>query len=240
MSRYDILEEVEKFNLFHDRSGRFASANGAGASAPQRNYQDLTHEDAKALAKEMGQNVSDEDRRQIESHNSLTGGYLGTFNAFVINGKLRSGGDLNEDDQKTVDAMDRNMRKSTRDVNLTRKVDGGYMKALGLSDYDPKTGMTKEEMDKLVGKVTVDKGYTSTSFNMRDNVMKRKDITMNIKAPKGTKMMVSPKQDYDGNIAEAEIILGRNTALKITGVRETGISGSGNHKYEIDCEVISI
>ena len=256
MGRYDIIEEVRKhaseartfeeilkFNENHDRLGRFASSSGSAAGvAGAGKYQKLTHADAIAMAKEMGQDqMSNEDVNQMTDRVS---GYFGTRNSFTINEDLRESAENGWDDPilddmsyATVEALDRNMRPSTRDIQLARMTGDWFLESLGIDvdpyDYDEK-GL--EEMQKAVGKVFSNGGYSSTSFDIEKNVFKRRPVQLNINAPKGTKMLVSPDQ-YDGEVSEAEILLARGTAMKVTGIRPKYRNGSA-YGIEVDCEVL--
>lgn len=254
MSRYDTIEEVRKhaseaktfdeilkFNENHDRLGRFTSSGGGGAASAGK-YQKLTHADAIAMAKEMGQDqMSNADVNQMTDR---VAGYFGTRNSFTINEDLRESAENGWDDPvlddwsyETVEALDRNMRPSTRNIQLARMTGDWFLESLGIDadpyDYDEK-GL--EEMQKAVGKVFSNGGYSSTSFDMEKNVFKSRPVKLNINAPKGTKMLVSPER-YGDEIAEAEILLARGTAMKVTGIRPKYRNGSA-YGIEVDCEVL--
>lgn len=256
MTRYDTIDEVRKhsseartfyeilkYNENHDSLGRFSSSSGAAAgTSAGGKYQKLTHADALAMAKEMGQDkMSNEDVNQMLDRRN---GYFGTPNSFTINEDLREAAEkgwdepvLDDGSYDTVEALDRNMKPSTRDVQLVRMMGDSIMQSLGI-DVDPRHFDEKglEEMQKAVGKIYTNGGYTSTSFDLAENAFKGKPVQMNINAPKGTKMLVSPDV-YDGEISEAEILLSRGTAMKITGVRQRYRAGRP-YGIEIDCEVL--
>lgn len=197
-------------------------------STKPQNFKKLTNDDAKDMAKKMGQDpsqIGDEDVKQMNSHNWK--GYFGTGNSFEINKNLRDGKKLSDDDKKTVEALDRNMKPSTESVKLNRMVDNSFFDSLGIDESN---------YQAAEGKVYANKGYSSTSYDMKANVFKSRNVQLNINAPKGTKMLVSTRRDWDGNPDEAEILLARNTAMKITGIKKVG-SGWGT-SYEVDCEVI--
>ncbi len=258
MTRYDTIEEVRKhsseartfyeilkYNENHDSLGRFSSSPGAAAgTSAGGKYQKLSHADATAMAGEMGQN--DIPKEEVDRMLDRSEGYFGTPNSFTINEKLRMNDPkrdelaYSEEELKTIDTLDKNMKPSTRDVQLHRMIGDSFLDAMGISDdisaqdYD-EDGL--KEMQKAVGKVYTNAGYTSTSFDMADNAFKHKKVQLNINAPKGTKMLVSPDRWYDGEIAEAEILLARGSAMKITAIRPRMWHGriSG---IEVDCEVI--
>lgn len=258
MTRYDTIDEVRKhsseartfeeilkFNENHDSLGRFSSSPGgaAGATAGGK-YQKLTHADAIAMAGEMGQDKipTAEVNQMLDRGN----GYFGTPNSFQINEDLREAAEkgwdepvLDDGSYETVEILDKNMKPSTRDVQLVRMLGDSFLKSMGISDdistrdYDA-DGL--KEMQKAVGKVYTNGGYTSTSFDIDSNVFRGKTVQMNIRAPKGTKMLVSP-DIYDGEIAEAEILLARGSAMKITAIRPRFVHG-WLHGIEVDCEVL--
>ena len=256
MGRYDILQEVtgkgriRKFNPNHDNLGRFSSAGGGGG------YQKLSHADAITMAHEMGQDkMSAEDVNQMLDRDH---GYFGTGNSFIINEDLRDSaqprsdlmraifGDepIMTDDEslKTVDALDRNMKPSTRDVQLIRMIGDSFFDSMGINKGALYEGEEKgtEEMQKMVGKVYTNAGYTSTSFNVDDNVFISREVQLNINAPKGTQMLVSPARRY-GEVREAEILLARGSTMKITAIRpiyKTEYGTTYLKKLEVDCEVL--
>lgn len=257
MARYDTIDEVRKhasegktfyeilkFNENHDSLGRFASSSGgaSGVSAGGK-YQNLSHADAIAMAGEMGQN--DIPKEEVDRMLDRGEGYFGTPNSFTINDKLRTNDPkrnelaFSEEELKTIDTLDKNMKPSTRDVQLHRMIGDSFLDAMGISDdisaqnYD-EDGL--KEMQKAVGKVYTNAGYSSTSYDMSENAFKHKKVQLNINAPKGTKMLVSPDRWHD-EVSEAEILLARGTAMKITAIRPRMWHGRING-IEVDCEVL--
>lgn len=202
-------------------------ASGGSSSQKPKEYQKLTQEDAKELAKEMGQdNIDQAEVDQMISHGGGEGGYFSTPNSWDINEVLREGWDpydeeqsnaFTDDDLTTIKTLDKNMKPSTRDIEIYRKIGNSFYDKFGISlDNDS----IEEIQEKTLGKIYDNKGYTSTSFDMKENVFKYYPVQLNIKAPKGTPMLVSPDRDsWDGTIDEAEILLARNTAMKITGIK---------------------
>lgn len=255
MTRYDTIDEIRKhdseartfyeilkFNENHDSLGRFSSSGGGGAAEAGGTYAKLTHEDAIAMAGEMGQN--DIPTAEVNQMTDRKDGYFGTPNSFTINEDLREAAEkgwdepvLDDGSYETVEVLDKNMKPSTRDVQLARMIGDSFLESLGIDvdplDYDEK-GM--EEMQKAIGKVYTNAGYTSTSFDMESNVFKHKPVQLNINAPKGTKMLVSPDR-WQGEVEEAEILLARGTAMKITAIRPRYWHGQ-LHGIEVDCEVL--
>ena len=255
MTRYDTIDEVRKhaseartfyeilkYNENHDSLGRFSSSSGgaAGVSAGGK-YQKLSHEDAVAMAGEMGQN--DIPREEVDRMLDRGEGYFRTPNSFTINEKLRINDPaknelaFSDEELKTIETLDKNMKPSTRDVQLGRMIGDSFLESFGI-DVDPMDFDEKglEEMQKAVGKVYVNDGYTSTSFDMSENAFKHKLVQLNINAPKGTKMLVSPDR-WQGEVSEAEILLKRGTAMKITAIRPRYKHGRP-YGIEVDCEVL--
>lgn len=202
------------------------ASGGSGGSQKPKEYQKLTQEDAQAMAKEMGQdNIDQYEVDHMVSNSGGDYGYFSTPNSWDINEVLREGWDpydktqadaFRDEDITTIKTLDKNMKPSTRDIELYRKVGNSFYDKFGISlDNDS----IEEIQEKAVGKIYDNKGYTSTSFDMKENVFKGYPVTLNIKAPKGTPMLVSPDRDFDGDIDEAEILLARNTAMKITGIK---------------------
>ena len=187
----------------------------------------------KEMQKEMGVTYSREDIKQMNSHGG--GGYFGTGNSFHLNEKLRQGAkleDLSPDDRKTCEVLDKNMKPITRDIQLKRMVGGsGFFEKFGINPNNP----DESELQKAVGKVYDNKGYSSTSFDIKQNVFKSRNVRLNIDAPKGTKAVIRPGQ------SEAEILLPRNTGMKVKGIRKTrekNAWGDWKTVYDVDVEVI--
>lgn len=191
-------------------------------SAPKE-FKTPTRSEVNDMAEEMGQT---RDQMSTEDYNTMTGwsGYFQTGNSFDLNEKLRNGKPLSDKNKKVVDALDRNMKPSTKDIQVNRMVGESFLRdQLGIhSDAD---------LQKAVGKVTVCKAYSSTSYDMSENVFSSRNVSLKINAPKGTKMLISPTGE------EAEILLGRNTAMKINGIK-TSTNGWGQKTYTIDVHVI--
>lgn len=242
---YDEIEEVTvaktfseilKFNQNHDSLGRFSSAEGGSAS---RSFSEIDTDGALKMAREMGQDpeqIDPDDREKMR-------GYFGTPKSWALNKSLREqaaeGNPPLDVYRETVDALDRNMQPSSRDIKLIRKTDENTIRALGLSSYDSYTGAPQEELSKLVGKVFENSGYSSTSYDMHQSCFSDRPITLAINAPKGTKMLIRPDRWNGGIVPEAEVLLARGTAMKITGVTVDGKGPYGDQIITIECEVLA-
>jgi hypothetical protein len=225
--------------------GSGGSAASGGSSKP-KHYKKLTNDEALAMAKEMGQ---EPDQISEEDYDAMTGGhggsgYFQTCNSFDINRTLRDEGigGLTIADYETVRALDRNMKPSTRDVQLDRGVGTSFFDYFGIDVdvWDISEGDVERLKEAATGKIYENAGFTSTSFDPNKNVFKGSTVKLNIKAPKGTPMLVSPTRGgwpEADQIEEAEILLARGTAMKITKVKTTHDKW-GEVKVEVDCEVL--
>lgn len=216
------------------------AAGGEKAPEEKAEYKEVTKDDVAAMAKKMGQDsISQEDIDQMEAHGNFQnrGGYFGTGHSFDMNKKLRADqslDDFNDDDRKTIETLDRNMKPCPDNIKLHRTMGTSVLEQLGLDKAEALNG-NDAELQKAVGKVFQSGGFTSTSYDMKENVFQGRQVKLNINAPKGTKMLVRP------NGEEAEILLARNTAMHITGISTktvTGVMGNKKQQIQVDCEVI--
>ena len=204
-------------------------------SAPKE-FKAPTSSEVKEMAKEMGNSRNDISQ---EDFDTMTGwdGYFQTSHSFHLNEKLRKAKDgdlshLSEADRKLVDTLDKNMKPCTRDIKVTRMVGDSFLREqLGLK-LDLDGNVDEKSLKNAAGKVTVCKAYSSTSYDIGDNVFTSRNVKLNINAPKGSKMLVSPTGK------EAEILLARNTALHVKGIRKTGTTSWGEPQYEVDVEIV--
>lgn len=227
---------------------RELAAMGAGGGEKQKDeapkkYKKISQKEALEMAKEMGQDdiyKTDPDAGELD-------GYFQTGASFSLNRALREGinpmtgvHDLSEQQRNTIEVMDRNMKPASRDIKVTRFMselpDGMNIKFVDL--FDETAHPIQSQLDSLVGKVPVNKGYTSTSFDEKYNVFKGNPVKMNINVPKGAPMLISPKRTLStGDIAEAEIALARGTAMKITGAK-TVLDKWGSYQIILECDVL--
>ena len=210
--------DVLKSNPNHDRLGRFASAgSGSAPGASERSFKKPTEEDVKRLQAEMG---------PVD----LSGAnYFGTTGFRAVNEALRNNNPLDEKSQKTVDVLDKNMKPSPTDLSLDRFMFGGMFEALGLNAKVIESG-DEAEASKAVGKILDNKGYTSTTYDAEQipfPVLPGKTILMHINVPKGTNLLIRP------DLKEAEILLARDTSVKINGVKKGSLG-----EWEVNCEVV--
>ena len=162
-----------------------------------------------------------------------------TPNSFRINEKLRNNPgakieDLFKDpfDLRTVRDLDSAINKNTLNQNvlLTRNVGLDYlMSTLNLSPNDiqdiyNQIGntnsyelMLKTLNDRFKNKKVIEDAFLSTSCNSSLNVFSNNPVRLEIKAPKGTKALVTK------NFMESEVILGRGTKYTIESVERFAI-----------------
>ena len=181
----------------------------------------------------VSQNVTDAEWQGIN------GGYVRTPNSFRINEKLRNnpGAKIEElfkdpFDLRIVRDLDSAIDKNTLDRNvlLTRNVGLDYLTStLELSPNDilniyNQIGNTnsyesilKILNDKFVNEKVIERSFLSTSGNSSLNVFSNKPVRLEIKAPKGTKALVTK------NFMESEVILGRGTKYTIESVERFAI-----------------
>lgn len=181
----------------------------------------------------VSQNVTDAEWQGIN------GGYVRTPNSFRINEKLRNNPgakieDLFKDpfDLRTVRDLDSAINKNTLNQNvlLTRNVGLDYlMSTLNLSPNDiqdiyNQIGntnsyelMLKTLNDRFKNKKVIEDAFLSTSCNSSLNVFSNNPVRLEIKAPKGTKALVTK------NFMESEVILGRGTKYTIESVERFAI-----------------
>lgn len=240
---------IEKFNPYHGKDGRFSSANGAtsftyapgkskahdlaiqrekerqatdGGSA--RSCKSIGAEDAAKMRKSMGQDLDphlDDDAKMLKDKNA---GYFGTKNSFTINQKIRRGEELTEDEQKTVDTIDRLMTPLPEGIKVTRMATSAFMERLAAKEYGDLATCAPRDEDRcfeslktaLVGGKVTEASYMSTSYDAGKNNFKTREVKMEINVPKGTKALFSPTDD------EAEILLAKNTSYRIDNIINRG------------------
>jgi len=226
-------------------SGGSGSAGAADSKKPaaetKHSYKKISQQEALDMAKEMGQDkidITDPDAGELN-------GYFQTGASFSLNKALRKGinpmtgvHDLSEQQRNTVEVMDRNMKPASRDIKVTRMMaelpEGMHLEFGDL--FDETAHPIPSQLDALVGKVPVNKGYTSTSFDEKYNLFQGYPVKLNINVPKGTPMLISPKRSPTGEVAEAEIALARGTAMKITGAK--AVLDGGAYRIELECDVL--
>lgn len=178
------------------RGGKYGSSKG-GKSIVKNHYTFITDEDKALMCPPPLQNA-----------------YFQSGNSWDMNSKLRNGEMLSESQQKTADAMDRNMRALDDDIHVSRYAGDSYIKALGITDSDwyndviDKRDLSK--LNNLIGGIVQEKGFVSTSYGSNEvSLFRSRPIRLEINAKKGTKALFSPTG------RESEMVLARGTKYKI-------------------------
>jgi hypothetical protein len=146
-----------------------------------------------------------------------------------------------------------NLSSIPQDVILHRYIQReSIKKMMGLSDDELKS-MLKGDLDAIVGKEYVEKGFSSTSVTELDNgVFSFRGVHLEIFAPKGTKGIYTEpfhttQPSWDGKTIpqqisnENELVLQRNTKFRVREVIEEGIDVFEQDKktYRVKVEIIN-
>ncbi len=222
---------LDKTNSFNDFKDKYLKA----AEEDYRIFKELTLDEFK----KMKHTISKDERKIIYGKGHFSG-YINSSNARKINGILREGGELPSDWQKIADTLQNIITKNalSDDIIVTRYVTDDTLEALtgvkmpvatlrtNVDDYWKAIDDIPNQIEK--GHIYTEKGFLSTSGVADKNVMTQKGIRLEIKALKGTNCYVTT------NNKESEIIFGRNTTLKITGVRIED-NRTANRKVVLEC-----
>lgn len=127
---------------------------------------------------------------------------------------------LNPTEKFIDDNIQAGMHSIGKDSNLVRYCHDEILRTAGISDY---TKMSDAQLQSaLVGKTFKTTSYMSTSYDGSKNPFNPsaiggggREVVMNIKAGKDTKMVFGAK-------SQAEIVLNKGTNFKITGVHYDG------------------
>lgn len=161
---------------------------------------------------------------QVMNYLESEGVDLQTANLSAINsqyGLRLSSGDL-ASMQYTSSYMDRAVHPLGRDTMLQRGAhDDMLRQAFGINDYSK---MSQAQLQSsLVGKTFKNTSYMSTSYDVTKNpflssssgVSGGREVVFNIKAGKNTKVLFGAR-------SQSEIVIGKGTDFKITGVSFSG------------------
>jgi len=148
-----------------------------------------------------------------------------TSNYLQINGHLRGGKKISEENQEAIKNIDKALSKATvpRDVTVYRGIEVETLSDLLGSDQPGWVGQTIE-----------DKAYISTTVNKKRTFP---GVSMEIRVPKGS------KGGYLGNLPggvhnnEQELLLGRGQKLLIKKVESGGLFGNQGIK-KIIAEIV--
>lgn len=194
---------------------------GMGAVASNIVYGTFDDNDAQKLRDDMEDvydpDVTDAIKLYISDSNPNGDGFSHSQN---LNYKLDNGMPLNPTEKFIDDNIQAGMHSIGKDSNLVRYCHDDILKSAGIKDY---TKMSDAQLQSaLVGKTFKTTSYMSTSYDGSKNPFNPtavggggREVVMNIKAGKGTKMVFGAKK-------QAEIVLNKGTDFKITGIHYDG------------------
>lgn len=155
-----------------------------------------------------------------------------------MNYKLDTGQRLTAKEQRMLDGMEQMQSPLAHDTVLHRGAHQNVLEALGVKNYDR---MSQTQLQKaLVGREWTTKSLSSTSYDKKKSpflsgpLAGGREVVMKINAAKGTMATrVNPSQ--------AEVVIGRNTNWRVTGVKYTGATayprGTGKRLPVVELEI---
>ena len=203
------------------QSNTSITMTGTGATASNNVYGTFDDNDAQKLRDDMEDvydpDVTDAIKLYISDSNPNGDGFSHSQN---LNYKLDNGIALNPTEKFIDDNMQAGMHSIGKDSNLVRYCHDDILISAGINDY---TKMSEAQLQSaLVGKTIVTASYLSTSYDGKKNPFNPsasggggREVVMNIKAGKDTKMVFGAKK-------QAEIVLNKGTNFKITGIHYDG------------------
>ena len=206
-------------SISQSHSGIQMTGSGGGASGVS--YGTFTDADAQKLRDDMEDmydpDVTDAIKLYISDSNPNGDGFSHSQN---LNYKLDNGIPLNPTEKFINDNIQAGMHSIGKDSNLVRYCHDDILKSAGISDY---TKMSDAQLQgALVGKTFKTTSYMSTSYDGSKNPFNPsasggggREVVMNIKAGKDTKMVFGAKK-------QAEIVLNQGTNMRITGIHYDG------------------
>lgn len=238
----DKIEHVEKFNPYHGKDGRFASADNH-ASFTYAPGKSKAHDNAIAREKERQAEAKKERKSGLELHNALFDSHTKIYN------------DLSDDEKKAIKRYmssagitDKYAKKDLLDGALNKaELNTDAILTRGVRDMPTTIAEAKKMIGHEIG-TTVEGKPISTSVKTTQNWG---TSTLSIKADKGTKGMyvevarqskkaqqAQAQAAKQGTVAgEAEFLLPSTTKLKVTGVRMGSFNGKDKIIY--DTEIVS-
>lgn len=194
---------------------------GMGATSSNVVYGTFDDNDAQKLRDDMEDmydpDVTDAIKLYISDSNPNGDGFSHSQN---LNYKLDNGIPLNPTEQFIDDNIQAGMHSIGKDSNLVRYCHDDILRAAGISDY---TKMSDAQLQSaLVGKTFTTTSYMSTSYDGKKNPFNPsaiggggREVVMNVKAGKDTKMVFGAKK-------QAEIVLNKGTNMRIVGIHYDG------------------
>ena len=212
-----------------------------------RDLQDSAYDASTTAAVKMYISNTDFDKQQhslsqVMNYLESEGVDLATANLAAINkqfGLRLSAGDL-ASMQYTSAYMGRAVHPLGQDTILQRGAHDDLLRqAFGIKDYSK---MSQAQLQSaLVGKTFKNTSYMSTSYDMKKNpflssssgVSGGREVVYNIKAGKNTSVLFGAK-------SQSEVIIGKGTDFKITGVRYSGKTATprgGSYKPQLIIDI---
>lgn len=198
-----------------------AIMTGSGAVTSNKTYGIFDDNDAQQLRDDMEDmydpDVTDAIKLYISDSNPNGDGFSHSQN---LNYKLDNGIPLNPTEKFIDDNIQAGMHSIGKDSTLVRYCHDDILQTAGVKDY---TKMSDSQLQSaLVGKNFTTTSYMSTSYDGSKNPFNPsasggggREVVMNIKASKDTKMVFGAK-------SQAEIVLNKGTNFKITGIKYDG------------------
>lgn len=255
--------QILKFNPYHDRHGRFASANSY-ATFTYIPGKSKAHDLAIAREKERHASIGDRDKKETHyrklnteeefdefaSHYQKFEGELtakekrviGRYQteSFAFNQKLR-GADPADYDEEVFGKQATKQEYRTLDAALEKStIHENITVYRAIADTE-----ALGDLSVIRGKIITDNGYASTSLNRKAAEMYGNGIICKINIPKGSKgAYISGIKDDLGNDFKSnrEILLPRNSAYRISSVKEINSSKRSlfqEKHYEVEMDYVS-
>jgi hypothetical protein len=221
-------EHVEKYNQNHDARGRFASGSG-GAAGGSATSPAMGEDDDPGFPDTVKPSNWEEGTVTLEEKHAVQT-YVGADYAF-INSYLRYPDTGNPEDMEMYNRFAKHVESA---IQKQPALKGEEIVYRGLR-------LNKEQKAQMLqpGATVIDKGFMSTSIS-RETAQSFGDTVLTIRVPKGQKALkVWDVVDTVTTRTEREILLPRNTMLKITRVREekSGFLGM-NKKTYVEARVV--
>lgn len=198
-----------------------AVMTGSGATASNITYSAFDDNDAQKLRDDMEDfydpDVTDAIKLYISDSDPNGDDFSHSQN---LNYKLDNGMALNPTEKYIDDNIQAGMHSIGKDSNLVRYCHDDILQKAGIADY---TKMSDAQLQSaLVGKTFTSTSYMSTSYDGNKNPFNPnaqkgggREVIMNIKAGKDTKMVFGAK-------SQAEIVINKGTKFKINGIKYDG------------------
>ena len=208
-------------SISQSHSGVQMTGGGGGGGGGNIVYGTFDDNDAQKLRDDMEDmydpDVTDAIKLYISDSNPNGDGFSHSQN---LNYKLDNGIALNATEKFIDDNIQAGMHSIGKDSNLVRYCHDDILQSAGIKDY---TKMSDTQLQSaLVGKTFTTTSYMSTSYDGKKNPFNPsapngggREVIMNIKAGKDTKMVFGAKK-------QAEIVLNKGTNMKIVGIQYDG------------------